>query len=325
MKLRVLLIIACMVVSPSIAMADNDEPKFNVSMLKINEIYPAANSGFVEILNTSKYGIQFPPGWSVSNGPLPGAKHVIIPEGTILYAGKYMTIVPDPYQDTSNYDDAIHIIQGTAENGFLLSESTEVRLCYQNNNTLTIVDILGWGHAITSWGYYPDGSSNLFDNLTLTPGEANRVISLTEGAPSVRINEIQTKGSIFLEYDYIELYNFGESDVSLGGLSISDEQGTSQLLFPDTISLSSGEYAVIIPDAVEAENMPSITIIYNQSPDSTFGLGKSDTVNLYYNGVLMDSYSWEDGHHQSIGLIGEKDPQWVANLTPTPGSENRIR
>jgi hypothetical protein len=307
------------------SISSQDPPEFQITMLKINEVRSTGDFDYIEIYNTAPFGIMFPNGWYLLDGKLNYEEAVSIPEGTIINSDSFLLVIPDQESVQISLPEGISIIYATESFNFGLTSGDEVRLMYNQNSQEIIVDILGWGGGANTWGYYPDGSSELYDNLIPTPGKPNVPFPDLLQTPTLRINEIQTKGASMFPYDFVELYNYGASSVSGKGISITDSNGSPNFELPEDLIIDPGEYVALIPNEFDQLTIEIQNIILNSSFETTFGLGKIDSVQLKFQGILLDSYSWDDGHHISIGLMGTDELIWERDLMPTPGSENRIR
>jgi len=307
------------------SLSSQDPLEFQITILKINEVRSTGDFDFIEIYNTAPFGVMFPNGWFLLDGKLNYEEAVSIPEGTIINSDSFLLVIPDQESVPIQLPEGIPVVYATESFNFGLKAGDEVRLMYNKNSQEIMVDILGWGGEANTWGYYPDGSSELYDNLIPTPGETNVPFPDLSKIPTLRINEIQTKGASMFPYDFIELYNYGSSSVSGKGTSITDSNGSPSFELPDGLVIDPGEYVTLIPNEFYQPTIETQNIILNSSFETTFGLGKVDSVQLRFQGVLIDSYSWDDGHHISIGLMGTDELIWERDLMPTPGSENRKR
>ncbi len=305
--------------------SSQEVPEFAVTMLKINEVRPTGDFDFIEIYNTAPFGVMFPDGWYLLDEKLNYPEAIPIPEGTIIDSESFLLIIPDQVSVSTPLPAGIPVIYATEFYNFGLKAGDEVRLMYNKDSQEILVDILGWGGGANTWGYFPDGSTELYDNLIPTPGEPNKPYPEIEKNPTVRINEIQTKESSFFPYDFIELYNYGTDPVLCDGMSVTDETQSPSMELPPDLIINPGEYIVLVPNESDPLDIIAKNVILNSAAGTTFGLGKSDSVRLLYQGILIDSFAWDDGHHISIGLIGTDNPLWERNLVPTPGAANSKR
>ena len=134
----------------------------------------------------------------------------------------------------------------------------------------------------------------------------------------LRINEYlsHNKGANYNsngEYsDWIELYNYGDADISLEGLALTDEEkNLNKFMLPDKV-IKKGEYLVIYLNGgneVEGEVSANFKLSDNDKKIILSGSGKViDSVNV----VVLEK-------NMSYGL---KDDKWLYFYSPTPGKEN---
>lgn len=133
--------------------------------------------------------------------------------------------------------------------------------------------------------------------------------------PGLIISEIVAKSdnNTYLEgNDWIELYNAGTTAVDLSGYWLADS--TSEQFSLLAGRLNPGKYIVIAAVGSEGAGTSSVP----------FKLGSEDSVLLYLDSDLVDSFTWADGEAavgKSFGLI-----DGVAQTTfPTPNSANQIQ
>jgi len=153
-----------------------------------------------------------------------------------------------------------------------------------------------------------------------TPGEKNSDEEIKEVDASkykIRINEYLThnKGVNYNsagEYsDWVEIYNYGD-DVSLLGLSLTDEEkNLNKFMLPD-YTIKKGEYLIIyLNGGKDVEG----------SISTNFKLSDNDSkIILSGNRKIIDSVDIVKlEKNMSYGL---KDGKWLYFYTPTPGKEN---
>ncbi|MCB9367432.1 MAG: CotH kinase family protein [Calditrichaeota bacterium] len=118
----------------------------------------------------------------------------------------------------------------------------------------TIVDSLSFGEQTTdiSRGRFPDGLGG-FQFMLATPGAMN-TDELPGETPMIAINEFLASNDTGAvdqngeHEDWIELYNYGATEISLGGLYLSDtEADLHQWAFPDTV-LGANEFLIVWAD-----------------------------------------------------------------------------
>ncbi len=153
-----------------------------------------------------------------------------------------------------------------------------------------------------------------------TPGKENsseEIKTVDHSEYKIRINEYlsHNKGANYNsagEYsDWVELFNEGD-DISLKGLSLSDdEKNLNKFILPD-YTIKKGEYLVIylndgktIPNAISANFKLSDT-------DEKLIISANNKI-IHEVGVIKLE------KNMSYGL---KDDEWLCFYTPTPGKEN---
>lgn len=111
---------------------------------------------------------------------------------------------------------------------------------------------------------------------------------------SVVINEINYNSPI--EYDagdWVELYNWGRTDLDISGWILKDDDNTHQFIIPKNTILKSKDFLVICRNSINFSAVhPSVT---NFTGDMDFGLASaSDEVRLFTNvGELVDSVAFK--------------------------------
>ncbi len=105
---------------------------------------------------------------------------------------------------------------------------------------------------------------------------------------------------------WVELYNPTDSDIDISGWVIDDSGGSEKYVIPDKSMTGAKGYIVF--------------------ESTKFNLNKAseDTIRLFANEVLIDSYSYSgsitDGY--SIGRKEDGIPEWVVFGSPSRGSSN---
>ena len=83
--------------------------------------------------------------------------------------------------------------------------------------------------------------------------------------------------------DWVELYNRGDADISLDGFTLKDDKEDNVFVFPDSLTISPGEFFVI-----EGKNSAD-TVFF------PFGLSSDEAVRLIgADGALVDKLDWND-------------------------------
>ena len=112
------------------------------------------------------------------------------------------------------------------------------------------------------------------------------------------------------DYEFIELYNDGETDVDLEGWTVEDKAGKIKIfIIPEKNIIKSKGYKIFYSDETR--------IALNNSGDGV--VAKDDRENIVSETPISDSAKEE----QSYSL--NQDNEWVWTLRPTPGRENIIK
>ena len=156
---------------------------------------------------------------------------------------------------------------------------------------------------------------------------------------SVVINEIHYNpgpdGVVDPDAEFVELYNPGDTDVDLSGMSFNG----FDLTFADGTTLGAGQYAIVAPSVSIAEATWGVTPIAEFAGGGISGGGETieliaaDGVTIIDQVIYDDATPWTgipDGNGPSLELINfgfnNSDPtNWGASDgDPTPGAENSI-
>lgn len=145
--------------------------------------------------------------------------------------------------------------------------------------------------------------------------------SITLNADIV-INEVCSKDPC--TNDFIELYNTAASDVTFDDLwDVKDGDDDHVLHIPQgTVIPAEGHLLILNDSTTLPEDAPTDAIVATEGND--FGLGKSDSARLFYNGVLMEERSWDGEHVTSAGRLPDGG-SWENETEPTPGAINQAR
>lgn len=165
---------------------------------------------------------------------------------------------------------------------------------------------------------------------------------------SVAINEINYNppqgGASERRNEWIELYNYGESEIDLTGWTISDSANTDNLETGDgTMTISAGGYAIITANDTEVYDNYTVaeSAIRLQVDDTTIGNGlgdNGDTITITdADGNNVDSVTYDEdwGGYGDGDTIERKDAEsapsepsnWEASSetgTYTAGSANSV-
>ncbi len=218
--------------------APNDNTIPQIAALFVNEVYSRGidtDPDWIEIYNDGNTSIDLS-GWKIyDSGGQSGAKpKKEFPTGTVVASKGFAVIVVD---------------DGT-ESGFGLSSGGE-KVWFEKPDG-TLADSLEFPalDENTSYGRFPDGSSNLQVMTTVTKGAAN-----TAGGSSTIIivmNEVFSRGTAD-DLDWVEIYNDSNIEVDLTGYKIYDSGGQAgtkpKKEFPaGTIIPSKGFFVIVVDD-----------------------------------------------------------------------------
>ncbi len=151
---------------------------------------------------------------------------------------------------------------------------------------------------------------------------------------SIVINELMARNtSSFVDEsgqagDWLELHNPGKADVSLSGVSLSDDnRDLFQWTFPDGAVLKAGGYIVVWADGAKSTGEEPAAGPYH----ANFKLSKSgETLYLSWADesgapLILDLRTFGDqGKDEAVGRAPEQPHRWV-RLRPTPGGANRMQ
>lgn len=150
---------------------------------------------------------------------------------------------------------------------------------------------------------------------------------------SVVINELMARNTTSFAddagrySDWIELHNSSDAEVSLAGLSLSDDSADlSKWSFPEGAKIPANGYLVILADGTEASEAGRASSFLH----ANFKLSKSGE-SLMLTGVdeggqpmIVDSVRFgEQGKDEAVGRSPQGAAQWT-QLLPTPGAPNRV-
>lgn len=218
--------------------APNDNTVPQIAALFVNEVYSRGidtDPDWIEIYNDGNTSIDLS-GWKIyDSGGQSGAKpKKEFPTGTVVASKGFAVIVVD---------------DGT-ESGFGLSSGGE-KVWFEKPDG-TLADSLEFPalDENTSYGRFPDGSTNIQVMTTVTRGAAN-----TAGGSSTIIivmNEVFSRGTAD-DLDWVEIYNDSDIEADLSGYKIYDSGGQAgtkpKKEFPaGTIIPSKGFYVIVVDD-----------------------------------------------------------------------------
>ena len=143
---------------------------------------------------------------------------------------------------------------------------------------------------------------------------------------AVQINEVMASNGNTLftsegkDYDWIELYNGSDKDISLRNVCLSDrEDQLNKFVFPNEFTIKAGEYLVLFASGLAR----SVTLDDGtQEIHLPFKLKASgESVVLSYQGELLDNVTF-DQQQMDCSFAKNVDGEWEMCYTPTPGMVN---
>ncbi|EIK45639.1 hypothetical protein O59_001278 [Cellvibrio sp. BR] len=170
--------------------------------------------------------------------------------------------------------------------------------------------------------------SSVESSSSLSESSSSSSVS-SAALPTLVLNEMRSDGG---GYDYIEIYNPGNSDYTFveGEWAVNDLKGFSEdkvpgVLIPaGSVIPAKGFLLVAVDQTAVPFGAPEGTIIGGAAE---FGLGKGDTALLTHKGEIIDEKGWAAGSHvNTIGRLpdgGEWHDEAEA-LTATPGVINAL-
>jgi hypothetical protein len=165
---------------------------------------------------------------------------------------------------------------------------------------LSVAEYSYTSHASGVWARIPDAAGDFVDFATATKGTANF------SPCGVILNEIESddaKGGA----DWIELANPTGESLDISGLVIQD---------------SNADHSYTVP---EGTVIPASGFLVLDETTLGFALGKSDSVRIFENDILIQSVSWEAHADQSLGLYPDTSGSEYRNTKlPTPGAANKF-
>ena len=151
---------------------------------------------------------------------------------------------------------------------------------------------------------------------TTTDAEPTRTYTY-EGEPGATpsvaglvINEVAAKGD---PLDWFELYNTGDSDISLSGLVVADDlaNAAKRVAFPAGLVIAPGEYLQV---EVDSDNWAG------------FKLGSDEELGVWTSeGMLVESVDWDEGdagEGESYARVPDGSGDFQTVGSPTPAAAN---
>ena len=146
-----------------------------------------------------------------------------------------------------------------------------------------------------------------------------------QAAGEVVINEFVTKNDSIGGYqepsggfgDWLELYNLTDAPVDLGGAWLTDTLGElEKWQFPAGTLIGAGGYLIVwVDDDEEPEKM-------QEGLHASFKLGSDEEIGLSRDGVIIDSYDYEDGESNVAFARRPNGTGDFVKQAPTPLASN---
>lgn len=198
----------------------------------------------------------------------------------------------------------------------LSSDGEVVTFTDDANNILSKVSYSKLSNDV-SFGYY---NKKYYAFNKPTPGSVNDKEVLEEVSikdKKISFNEYMTdnKRNHYIAngayYDWVELYNYGDSDINLDGLYLSDDTKELNKFKLPNVTIKANDYLVIyLTDGINVDNYIC----------ANFKLSDKDKLVISNNNDIIDK----------IDIIklandvsyGKKEDKWLYFITPTPGGIN---
>ncbi|WP_369856248.1 choice-of-anchor I family protein [Candidatus Thalassolituus haligoni] len=301
---------------------NTDTPaEFDISNIVINEVRSTGDYDYVEIYNAGSESYTFADGeWGLLDGDSTHTA-IAIPAGTEIAAGGYLLVLTDATELPATVASAV--LGGV--DGFGLGKGDTANLLYQG----TAHDSYSWtdGEHADTLGRYPDGGDWAEGAMSATPAAANTAPAAAEEeepvtavATDILINEVRTKG----DFDFVELYNSADAEFTFSGTDwtlLDSDDGHTPVTIPDGTVIAAKGFLVIMPnETTQVDGAPAAIVA---AADQDFGLGKGDTIRLFYQGNLADEYTvTADTHANSAGRLPDGGDWATGDIYATPGETN---
>jgi len=262
------------------------------------ELYNAANTDYTFTAN--EWAVNDIKGFAEDK--VPG---IAIPAGTVIPAKGFLLVAVD--QTAVPFGAPASTLIGGVAN-FGLGKGDTAVLVYKNE----ILDQKKWddGTHINAFGRLPDGSGwhVQTEALEATPGVGNKLPTVVApaGPTDIVINEIVSSGRADINFDYIEIYNKGEQPYTFaaGEWTLTDT-GNKPMPIPGDTKIPAKGHIILLTDLTVGANFPANApagAILNGGAE-TFGIGKKETITLFYKGEQRDQISYGDFHVNSFGRL----------------------
>lgn len=290
---------------------------------------------YIELYNPGNIDYTFAAGeWAVndikgfSEDKVPG---IAIPAGTVITAKGFLLIAVD--QSTLPFGAPTSTLLGGA-NSFGLGKGDTAVLVYKNE----ILEQKKWndGTHVNAFGRLPDGAEwhVQTEALEASPGTSNKLPAVVapSGPTDIVINEIVSSGRADINFDYVEIYNKGEKPYTFaaGEWTLTDT-GNNSMPIPGGTEIPAKGHIVLLTDLPVGSNMPAnapAKSFLNAGAGGAFGIGKKETITLFYKGEQRDRITYGDFHVNAFGRLPDGG-EWIdlgTGTTPqlyaSPGLKN---
>jgi DNA-binding beta-propeller fold protein YncE len=146
------------------------------------------------------------------------------------------------------------------------------------------------------------------------------------------INEIVSSARLDINFDYVEIYNKGDQPYTFaaGEWTLADT-GNNPMPIPGGTEIPAKGHIVLLPNLAVGANMPDnapAKSFLNAGAGGPFGIGKSETITLFYKGEQRDQIAYGDFHVNAFGRLPDGG-NWIdltsassPQLYASPGLKN---
>ena len=292
-------------ISSSAASSSVDTPQIVLNEMRSDgggydyiELYNAANTDYT--FAAGEWAVNDLKGFEVDKTP-----GIAIPGGTLLPAKGYLLIAVDQTTVPFGVSEST-IIGGTNEFG--LGKGDTAVLVHKGE----ILEQKKWddGTHVNTFGRLPDGGEWHVQSEALepTPGAANQLPTVVapSGPADIVINEIVSSGRADINFDYVEIYNKGDNSYTFvaGEWTLTDT-GNKPMPIPGGTEIPAKGHIILLTDLAAGAALPAnapVKAIFNAGAE-TFGIGKKETITLFYKGEQRDQISYGDFHVNAFGRL----------------------
>ncbi|MCH8329965.1 MAG: CotH kinase family protein, partial [Bacteroidetes bacterium] len=212
---------------------------------------------------------------------------------------------------------------------------------YFDGVPITVTAIPNPGYEFSFWQsnvFFPNPDNNI--SLTYDPTQSDVLTAYFFGSADIEgvtINEINYNSSVDIDAgDWIEIYNYGSTDMNLGKWVFKDDNNQNFYLFPENVIVNTGDYIILSADTAKFKTIyPNVKDVYGPF---NFGLNSNgerlrlmdDNLDLYLDMTYGTSSPWPDDATNTGRTLELIDPQgdlndpynWFAGcLGGSPGSK----